>query len=97
MRFAIKILLLFVDGLFIGFLLRNMPLVKVFGNPVSDSIVFKKYLTLLHFAGCVMGLKSLKQFWPYMVAFRTGIFTDKLEKLGLSREFSIDPMLKHRY
>ena len=27
---------LFKDGLFIGFLVRNVPLVKVIGNPISD-------------------------------------------------------------
>ena len=32
-------------GLFIGFWLRNAPLVKVIGNPISDGIVFKNELT----------------------------------------------------
>ena len=56
---AIKILLLFMAGLFIGsfwlflfigsFWLRNAPLFRVIGNPFSDGIVFKMslYLTLL--------------------------------------------------
>ena len=40
-----------------GFWLRNTPLVKFIGNPISDGIVFKKQLTLLHLALCVRGLK----------------------------------------
>ena len=32
-------------GLFIGFSLRNAPLVKVIANPILDGIVFKNELT----------------------------------------------------
>ena len=53
--------LLFMASLFLGFWLRNTPLVKV-GNPISDGIVF-------HLAWCVRGLKSLKRFWPYLIVF----------------------------
>ena len=52
-----------------GFWLRNSSLVKV-GDPISDGIVF-------HFAWCVRGLKSLKRFWPYLVAFRSCISNGK--------------------
>ena len=53
--------LLFMASLFLGFWLRNTPLVKV-GNPISDGIVF-------HLAWYVRGLKSLKRFWPYLIVF----------------------------
>ena len=56
---AIKILLLFLAGLFIGIWLRNAPLVRVIGNPCSDGIVFKNE-PLPNLAGCVGGLKSLR-------------------------------------
>ena len=45
------------------FWLRNTSLVKA-GNPISDGIVF-----VFHLAGCVIGLKSLKRFWPYLIVF----------------------------
>ena len=47
----------------LGFWLRNTSLVKG-GNPISDGIVF-----VFHLAWCVRGLKSLKRFWPYLIAF----------------------------
>ena len=52
---------------FLNFWLRNAPLVKV-GNPITDGIVF-----VFHLAGWVWGLKSLKRFWPYLIAFRSCI------------------------
>ena len=61
---AIKSLLLVMASLFIGFLVEKVTsLVKV-GNPISDGIVF-----VFHLAWCVRGLKSLKQFWPYLIVF----------------------------
>ena len=57
----------------LGFWLRNTLLVKV-GNSISDGIVFVFYL-----AWCVRGLKSLKRFWPYLIAFRSCISNGKPE------------------
>ena len=34
----------------LGFCLRNASLVEVIGNPITDGIVFKNELTLLHLA-----------------------------------------------
>ena len=42
----------------LGFLLRNVPLVKVIRNPLSHGVVFIFYL-----AWCIRGLKNLKQWW----------------------------------
>ena len=50
---------------FLSFWLRNAPLVKVIGNPISDGIVF-----VFHLAWCARGLKSLKRFWCYLIPFR---------------------------
>ena len=47
MQLTIKILLLFMVCL-LGFWLRNAPLVKVVGNPITDGNVFKKELTYSH-------------------------------------------------
>ena len=47
----------------LGFWLRNTLLVKV-GNPISDGIVF-----VFHLAWCVRQFKSLKRFWPHLIAF----------------------------
>ena len=58
---------------FLNFWLRNAPLVKV-GNPITDGIVF-----VFHLAGWVWGLKSLKRFWPYLIAFRSCISNGKPE------------------
>ena len=55
----------------LNFWLRYAPLVKV-GNPISNGIVF-----VLHLAGC--GLKSLRRFWPYLIAFRSCISNGKPE------------------
>ena len=66
---AIKILLLFLAGLFIGLWLRNSPNDK----KKSEITVFKNKLllvSLLLLAGCVRRLKSLKRFWPYLMSFR---------------------------
>ena len=57
----------------LGFWLRNTSLVKV-GNPISDGIVF-----VFHLAWCVRGLKSLKRFRPYLIAFRSCISNGKPE------------------
>ena len=57
----------------LGFWLRNTSLVK-FGNPISKGIVFVK-----HLACCVRGLKSLKLFWPYLIASRSCISNGKPE------------------
>ena len=57
----------------LNFWLRNASLVKV-GNPISDSILFVFHLTV-----CVRGLKSLKRFWPYLIAFRSCILNGKPE------------------
>ena len=51
----------------LGFWLRNALLVKV-GNPISDGIVF-----VFRLAWCLRGLKSMKRFWPYLIAFRSCI------------------------
>ena len=52
--------------------LRNARLVKIIGNPVSYYIVF-----VFHLAKRVSGLKRLKWFWPYLMAFRSCISTGK--------------------
>ena len=57
----------------LGFWLRNTSLVKV-GNPISDGIVF-----VFHLAWRVRGLKSLKRFWPYLIAPRSCILNGKPE------------------
>ena len=49
------------------FCLRDALLVKV-GNPISDGIVF-----VFDLAWCVRRFKSLKWFWPYLIAFRSYI------------------------
>ena len=43
----------------LGFWLRNAPLVKVIGNPISDAINF-----VFHLSWCVRGFKRLKWFCP---------------------------------
>ena len=50
-----------------GFWLRNTSLVKV-RNPIWDGIVF-----VLHLAWYVRELKSLKRFWPNLIASRSFI------------------------
>ena len=55
------------------FWLRNASLVKV-ENPISDGIVF-----VFHLAWCVRVFKSLKRFWPYLIAFRSCISNGKPE------------------
>ena len=62
----------------LGFWLRNAPLFRVIGNPSSDGIVFKNE-PLPNLAGCVGGLKSLRRFWPYLMALRSCIATGKPE------------------
>ena len=61
-------------GRLLGFWLRNTSLFKV-GNPISDGIVFVFH----RLAWCVRGLKSLKRFWPYLIAFRSCISNGKPE------------------
>ena len=70
---AIKSRLLFMAVCLSGFWLRNAALVKV-GNPIFDDIVF-----VFHFAWCVKGLKGLKRFWRYLIAFRSCISNGKPE------------------
>ena len=59
----------------LSFWLWNTSLVNV-GNPISDGIFF-----VFHLAWCVRGLKSLKRFWPYLIAFRSCISNGKPEQL----------------
>ena len=59
----------------LGFWLGNMSLVKV-GNPISDGVIF-----VFGLAWCVRGLKSLKRFCPYLIAFRSYISNGKPEWL----------------
>ena len=56
-----------------GFWLRNTSLVIV-GNPIWDRIVF-----VFHLAWCATELKSLKRFWPYLIASRGCILNGKPE------------------
>ena len=56
---AMKSLLLFMAGLFIGFLVEKCVASRWHRFPVF----------LL--AWCVRGFKSLKRFWPYLIAFRS--------------------------
>ena len=55
------------------FWLRDASLVRV-ENPILDGIVF-----VFHLAWCVRGFKSLKRFWPYLIAFRSCISNGKPE------------------
>ena len=75
---AIKILLLFMAGLFIGFLVE-----KCTAFPSHRKSVFWWHRfqnePLPNLAGCVGGLKSLRRFWPYLMAFRSCISTGKPE------------------
>ena len=48
--------------------------------PFFDGMVFKND-PLLRLSVCVRVLKSLKRFWPYLMAFRSCISTGKPEKL----------------
>ena len=58
----------------LGFWLRNVSLLQV-GDPISDGIVF-----VFHLSWCVRGfLKSLKRFWPYLIASRSCISNGKPE------------------
>ena len=59
----------------LGFWLRNTSLDKV-RNLISDGIVF-----VFHLAWCVLkrGLKSMKRYWPYLMAFRSCISNGKPE------------------
>ena len=57
----------------LGVWLRNMSLVKV-GNLISDGI---DSFLVFH----LVWLKSLKRFWPYLIAFRSCISNGKPEKL----------------
>ena len=70
---AIKSLLLLMASLFTGFLVEKYVACKI-GNPISDGIVF-----VFHLAWCERGLKSLKRFWPYLIASRSCIWNGKPE------------------
>ena len=61
----------------LGFWFRIPPLVEVIGNSISDGIVFKNELILLHLAWCLRRFRSLRRFWPYLMAFRSCISTGK--------------------
>ena len=63
----------------LGFWLRIPPLVEVIGNSISDGVVFKNELILLDLAWCLRRLRSLRRFWPYLMAFRSCISTGKPE------------------
>ena len=52
----------------------HAPLDQVIGNPTSDGTVF-----VFNLAWCLRGFKRLQQFWPYLMAFGTGISTGKPE------------------
>ena len=62
---------LFKDGLFIGFLVRNVPLVKVIGNPISDvslSLTFPCLIRIIlrgskKFSRDSVGLQELHLDW----------------------------------
>ena len=56
----------------LSFWLGNTSLVKV-GNPILNAIVF-----VFHLAQCVRGLKSMKRFCPYLIAFKSCIRTESL-------------------
>ena len=58
-----------IHGWFV-YWMRNAPLVKIIGNPISYGIVFAFRLPWR-----VRGLKRLKWFWPYLMAFRSCIST----------------------
>ena len=70
MQLAIKILLLFVDGLFNGFLVEKYTACEIHRKSYFGSHRFQKvaYST----PPCLMrkGVESLKTFWPYVMAFR---------------------------
>ena len=63
---AIKSLLLFMAGLFIGFLVEKSV-------ACQNSIIRFRMASFLFFTllKCVRGFKSLKQLWPSLIAFRT--------------------------
>ena len=52
-----------------------------FGNPISGWYRFQNRVYSLAFAWGVRGLKSLKQFWPHLMAFGSSISTSKPEQL----------------
>ena len=53
---------------------RKPMLALKIGNPISEGIVF-----VFNLAWCVRGFKSLKRFWPYLIAFRSCISNGKPE------------------
>ena len=69
---AFKILLLFISGLFIGFLVEKCAACESHWKPDFG-------WHRVHLAWCVRGLKSLKRFWTYLMAFRRCISTGKPE------------------
>ena len=62
---------LFKDGLFIGFLVRNVPFVKVIGNPISDvslSLTFPFLIRIIlrgskKLSSDSVGLQELHLYW----------------------------------
>ena len=69
---AFKILLLFMSGLFIEFLVEKCAACQSRWKPDCG-------WHRVHLAWCVRGLKSLKQFSPYLMVFRSCISTGKPE------------------
>ena len=62
---AIKSLLLFMASLFVGFLVEKY----VACQSRKFDIGWRRFVFVFHFAW----LKSLKRFWPYLIAFRSCI------------------------
>ena len=69
---AFMILLLFMSGLFIGVLVEKCAACQSHWKPDFG-------WHRAHLAWCVRGLKSLKRFWPYLMALRSCISTGKPE------------------
>ena len=70
MQLAIKILLLFVDGLFNGFLVDKYTACEI--HRKSDFGWHRFQNVAYSTSPCLMRkwVKSLKRFWPYVMAFR---------------------------
>ena len=70
MQLAIKILLLFVDGLFNGFLVDKYTACEI--HRKSDFGWHRFQNVAYSTSPCLMckWVKSLKRFWPYVMAFR---------------------------
>ena len=71
---AFKILLLFMAGLFIGFLVEKCAACQ---SHWKSDFGWNR----VHLAWCIRGLKSLKRFWPFLMPFWGSISTGKPEYL----------------